>query len=384
MKKVLLCSLCFIILSISCVADDLYSDVPTDAWYKDSVMYTKDNGLMNGVSQTEFAPEVAITRSMAVTVLYRMAGTPKCDFQKAFFDVNENDYYALAVSWAVQKGIASGYGNSMFGSGDAITREQFATMIYRYVKSLGKDVSSKTSLKNFEDVGKVSSYATDALEWACDVSLIKGMTATTLAPQGKTTRAQAATIFMRLDKLIKETIESTQEEALESTQEEAFESTQEETLESTQEETTSTNPDVTNTPPHNDKSPSITLEAISNIEKKEIKAVISIKNNTGIASLKLFVEYDTNLLTLQDVCFNDAFGEYVSAPPPFSPPQVLNFINPFEDISHNGEFATLTFSVNKSFADKTEISVVLDKTNTFNSNFEFVDFEVLNEKVSIN
>ena len=340
-------------LSTLCLADGVFSDISTDAWYKDSVKYAKENGLMNGVSKTEFAPEINITRSMAVTVLYRMAKSPECAFEKTFADVSKEDYYGIAVLWAVREKIATGYGNMVFGSNDEITREQFATMIYRYVKSTGKDVSSKMALTKFEDASKVSAYATDALEWACEVGLINGMTETTLAPQGKTTRAQAATVFMRLDKLLKE----------------------------------SQKPDpkpVNPTTPDSDNNPAITLKAISDFEKKEVKAVISLENNKGIASLKAFIEYDTNVLTLKEVSFNKAFGEYVSAPQPYSSPQVLNFISPLEDVIHNGEFATLIFTINEDFDTKTEIKVVYDKDNTFNSNFEFIDFMVLNDKVIIN
>ena len=135
MKKIFVCIICIMLLSTLCLADSTFSDVPFDAWYKESVDYAKENSLMKGVSEREFAPKLNITRSMAVTVLYRMANSPECAFDKVFSDVNEGDYFGIAVSWAVREKIASGYGNSMFGSNDEITREQFATMIYRYVKS---------------------------------------------------------------------------------------------------------------------------------------------------------------------------------------------------------------------------------------------------------
>lgn len=175
-----------------------FSDVPADAWYAEAVQYVYENGLMTGTSDTAFSPDLTTSRSMIATILWRMAGSPVVNYAMDFADVPADQWYAEAVRWASSEGIVGGYGNGSFGTGDPITREQFAVMLYRFAQKQGYDVSvgENTNILSYTDVSSVSEYAIPAMQWAVGSGVITGM-GDTLAPQGETTRAQAAMMLMR-------------------------------------------------------------------------------------------------------------------------------------------------------------------------------------------
>lgn len=175
-----------------------FSDVPADAWYAEAVQYVYENGLMTGTSNTTFSPDLTTSRSMIATILWRMAGSPVVNYAMDFADVPADQWYAEAVRWASSEGIVGGYGNGSFGTGDPITREQFAVMLYRFAQKQGYDVSvgENTNILSYTDVSSVSEYAIPAMQWAVGSGVITGM-GDTLAPQGETTRAQAAMMLMR-------------------------------------------------------------------------------------------------------------------------------------------------------------------------------------------
>lgn len=175
-----------------------FSDVPADAWYAEAVQYVYENGLMTGTSDTTFSPDLTTSRSMIATILWRMAGSPVVNYAMDFADVPADQWYAEAVRWASSEGIVGGYGNGSFGTGDPITREQFAVMLYRFAQKQGYDVSvgENTNILSYTDVSAVSEYAIPAMQWAVGSGVITGM-GDTLAPQGETTRAQAAMMLMR-------------------------------------------------------------------------------------------------------------------------------------------------------------------------------------------
>ena len=136
---------------------------------------------MNGTSDWTFAPNDATTRGMIVTILARVEGV----------NTNGNPWYAAGQKWAMDNGISDG--TNMPG---VITREQLATILYRYAKQKGYDVSKSAVLTAFSDADKVSGYAFDAMQWAVAEGLLQGSNGK-LDPQGSATRAQVATILMR-------------------------------------------------------------------------------------------------------------------------------------------------------------------------------------------
>ncbi len=176
-----------------------FTDVKESAWYYDAVNYAVRNGLMNGVENNQFVPENSMTRAMLVTVLWRYAGAPVVGENK-FSDVQPGLWYTQAVAWAAHNGIVNGATPTKFNPNGSITREQMATILFRYAQKVGIDTSKRADLSSFPDSDKISGYAKDALSWANAEGLINGSSSasgTYLKPQGDATRAQVAAILMR-------------------------------------------------------------------------------------------------------------------------------------------------------------------------------------------
>ena len=173
-----------------------FADVAESDWFYDAVRYANENGLFAGVSDTEFAPDTAMTRGMLVTVLWRAEGEPSAG-ASAFADVPADAYYAKAVAWANANGIVQGYDASAFGPDDFITREQIAAIFQRYAGFKGMETSESGDLSQFGDAGKVSAWAQGNVSWAVGVGLISGKGDGVLDPLGSATRAEVAAILQR-------------------------------------------------------------------------------------------------------------------------------------------------------------------------------------------
>ncbi len=176
-----------------------FGDVDDGDWFADAVRFVYENGMMNGVSETSFAPHATTSRSMIVTILYRLEGEPVVDYAMDFTDVAGDAYYAEAVRWAASEGIVGGYGGGLFGAEDAVAREQLAVILYRYAVYKGYDVSigEDTNILSYADFADLSEYAIPAMQWACGAGIVNGTSESTLAPQGEATRAQVAAMLMR-------------------------------------------------------------------------------------------------------------------------------------------------------------------------------------------
>lgn len=176
-----------------------FTDLDAKAWYHEGVDYALMNGLMNGVGGGKFEPDGQLTRAQLVTVLYRAAGEPDTGKQvNPFTDVADDTWYTKAVIWAANNGIVNGVAKNTFAPDDSITREQIATMLYRYA---GAEAAKEDKLSAFPDAAKVSDWAKEALNWAVASGLINGVAdangTANLEPQATATRAQIATILMR-------------------------------------------------------------------------------------------------------------------------------------------------------------------------------------------
>lgn len=193
-----LCLVCSLLPGTALAAgENPFTDVPASHWAHDDITYVYENDLMNGTDGSLFSPESTTTRAQVVTVLYRLAGQPAADWANPFWDVPASAWFHDAVTWAWENDITGGVSSTHFGAGNAVTREQLATFLYRYAQDQGYDTSARADLSGYSDAGLVSSYATEALSWANATGLITGTTATTLSPQGSATRAQVATILSR-------------------------------------------------------------------------------------------------------------------------------------------------------------------------------------------
>lgn len=168
-------------------------------WFFDNVRYVNENGLMSGMTNTEFAPSDTLTRGMLVTILYRLAGEPVVNKSIPFADVTSDSYYANAVIWAEQNGIVSGINETEFAPDENITREQIAVILYRYAKAVGYDVSvgEDTNILSYDDFEEISEYAIEAVQYAVGSGLMNGKTEKTLNPKDFATRAEIATILNR-------------------------------------------------------------------------------------------------------------------------------------------------------------------------------------------
>ena len=173
-----------------------FVDVDENDWFYDVVLYAYENGLMTGTSADTFAPNQTTTRGMIVSMLARLEGVTSAE-DAGFADVADNDWYATAVNWAASVGVVNGYEDNTFRPNAPITREQMAAILYNYADYKGYDVSARADLSDYADAASISSWAEDVLSWANAEGLINGMTATTIDPQGATTRAQTAAMFER-------------------------------------------------------------------------------------------------------------------------------------------------------------------------------------------
>ena len=182
-----------------------FNDAKPTAWYHDGVHWALDEGVMKGVADDKFAPDTSTSRAMIVTMLYRMEGEPKVGKKATFKDVPAGKFYTKAVNWAFENDIVNGYDADTFGPNDNLTREQLVTILERYAKYKGMDVSKgeQAYLTGFTDADKISKYAVKAFRWAVDAGIINGMTKTTLSPKTDATRAQVATMLMRFNNLKK-------------------------------------------------------------------------------------------------------------------------------------------------------------------------------------
>lgn len=179
-----------------------FEDVPEDKWYYEPIKSAFDNDLMNGVSDTLFAPETDITRAMFVTVLYRMDGSPEAETDYTFKDVQSDSYYSQAVAWADDNSIVLGYSAEEFAPDDTITREQMAAIIYRYAAYLGHDIAV-TSSGEYVDAEAISDYAVNAVGWVTDNGIMQGRDDNMFVPADHTTRAEAAAVFERSYRTLK-------------------------------------------------------------------------------------------------------------------------------------------------------------------------------------
>ena len=178
-----------------------FADVSENEWFYGAVEYAAKNGLMNGVSDNEFAPNGALIRAMFVTVLYRMENEPETA-NAAFTDVVSGSWYEKAVAWAYAGGLVTGVSETEFAPEDTITREQMATILYRYAKFKGMDVSVRGET-SYTDKDAISDYAADAVIWAATKAVMSGNADGSFAPTDNATRAEAAAVFMRIQEILK-------------------------------------------------------------------------------------------------------------------------------------------------------------------------------------
>lgn len=177
-----------------------FVDVTEDKWYYDAVAYVYQQGIMVGMSETTFEPNTTVNRAQVVQMLYNLEGQPQVSGDSGFSDIRDGQWYAKAVAWASANDVVAGYEDGTFRPTRAVTREEFAQILYNYATFKGYGLSASADLGKFPDAGQVSSWAETALGWANGNGLINGHDDGRLDPKGSTIRAQAASILMNFDK----------------------------------------------------------------------------------------------------------------------------------------------------------------------------------------
>lgn len=177
-----------------------FTDVAEGSWYYSYVKDVNDQGLMTGLNSTTFGPETKLVRAQFAVILYRMEGSPEVDTSTNPFPDVTADWYKDAVIWANKEGIITGYTDSgKFGPSDLITREQMATLMYRYADYKGYDIADCADLSIYPDAGNIQSFAEDSICWAVATGIITGDNGK-INPQSSANRAVGATIIDRFVK----------------------------------------------------------------------------------------------------------------------------------------------------------------------------------------
>ena len=184
-------------------AFELFEDVTSSDWYYEPIKFAVENQLFNGISAVKFGPQINMTRGMLVTVLYRLDGATERDVA-TFSDVGVSSYYTYAISWAAKNGIVKGIGNNKFLPDSSISREDLATIIARYIVFKKMNIDDEISgMNHISDASMISEYAKESVDTLIKKGLMQGKSKSIFDPKGMTTRAEVATILMRLMKKMK-------------------------------------------------------------------------------------------------------------------------------------------------------------------------------------
>ena len=172
-----------------------FDDVKETDWFYEAVKFAVQQGLMNGTADDAFDPHASASRAALVTVLWRLEGSPVETDSVSFLDVDPGLWYSEAIVWAAKHNIVLGFSAEIFRPDSIVTREQAASILFRYASYKGYDTSAQKSLDLYEDADKISDYALNNMNWAVTSGLINGITTTTLDPTGESNRAQIAMLL---------------------------------------------------------------------------------------------------------------------------------------------------------------------------------------------
>ena len=180
-----------------------FEDVFKGQWYYEYVDQAYQLGLMTGATETLFKPVVSMNRGMVAIVLHRMEGAEEVAYAPIFPDVYDKQYFTTAVMWAKQTGIITGYNNGTFMPLKEVTREEMATMIQRFAKYKGLDVTSSKDITYFQDYADISTYAKAPIQWCVENGVLSGkFEGTKVDPLGTASRAECAKMLVQAYKVI--------------------------------------------------------------------------------------------------------------------------------------------------------------------------------------
>lgn len=357
-----------ILLSVQVYA---FSDVSETDWFADEVEYVSQNGLMSGVGNDRFAPELSVSRGMLVTILFRMENSPSGYDHSAFSDVKSGSYYESAVAWASQNGIVTGYNEKAFGPEDDVTREQFAAILRRYAKYKNIYQEKTAAMDAFGDFAQVSSYAVEAMKWANAMGYINGTSATTLSPKGTATRAQTAAIIMRFAQSQGEAENAPESAPQPAEQHSAVEH---ETHETQHEEAA--------------ENTVIAVRSVTAEKGKQATVNVDLKNNPGIVGATLMISYDESVMTMIEAKNGEAFQDALT----FIPAKRLKsggcFVWYATDVEQSqikdGSILQLVFQIGETASGTYPIHVTVAPGDTIDRNLSAVDAALVEGAITIN
>ena len=170
-------------------------------WAENAIKYVTRRGMMYGISDNKFEPDINLTRAMFVTVLYRIENEPDAE-KHHFTDIADGIWYEKAVAWAVSNNIVYGMSDTEFAPDLNITREQMAAILYRYAKLKGLDTASVKDI-NYADKNNISEYAKEAVIWANENAVMQGDENNAFNPKNNARRCETAMVFMNFTESFK-------------------------------------------------------------------------------------------------------------------------------------------------------------------------------------
>lgn len=364
-----------------------FSDVKETDWFYDDVGYTSGKGLMQGTSDTLFAPDNPTTRGMLVTILWRLDGEP-VENGNAFLDVESDTYYYDAVAWTSKCGIVKGYSDTVFSPNDNITREQLASILYRYAEYKKYDISKTSELSEYIDKNQISDYAVSAMQWANANGIITGTTEDTLSPQGNALRCQIAAILKRFcEKIIPSNTDNETKDEHSATEQPK----DDKTSSGNKGENISANGNsVSSSETENNTGyPLISINDVSAKAGDEIRVSITLKNNPGILGMALATYYDEEKLTLQSVENGEAFKDILELTTSQTLASGSRFLWDGIDISENdikdGTVLIMNFKINNGAqAGKYPITLKYSDGDIVDKNLISVSPQIENGYITIN
>ena len=175
-----------------------FTDVKSGDYFFQPVLWAVSKEVTGGVNETSFAPNAGCTRAQMVTFLWRAAGKPWASANRHFSDVAEGAYYKDAIEWAIAAGITNGVSETVFDPNGAVTREQLASFIYRYAQEQGMGFTDGYAFKlDYSDASAISAWADEAMHWCVMQEIVGGTGNGKLSPQGTATRGQIVTMLYR-------------------------------------------------------------------------------------------------------------------------------------------------------------------------------------------
>lgn len=161
-----------------------FTDVPAGSDYAEAVQWASDNGYIYGYGDGRFGVNDNVTRAQLATIFHRAAGTPAASGTSRFSDAEAGAYYINALSWAETAGLIAGYPDGRFGVGDPVTRQQVATILWRWAGS------PAASAENYLDENTISAYAQTAVDWSRSNGIIAARSDGRFAPTDNATRGE--------------------------------------------------------------------------------------------------------------------------------------------------------------------------------------------------